>query len=514
MSDISRKDEAPRATWREWWGLGVLTLAVFMLSTDMTVLFLAMPSIAADLAPGATQMLWMIHIGELLAVGFALTMGRLGDSIGRRRLLVIGISVYGLASIIAAFSTEAWMLIATRALLGVATATVMPSTMSLLRNMFFDPKQFSVAIAINLSAFSAGMALGPPMGGLLLDHFWWGAVFLINVPVAIGLLAASPILPEFRNKDSKRMDVVSVLLSSLALVTLIFGLQEMANDGFNMLYAGSVVIGIVLGILFIKRQMNSEDPLLDLRMFRIPVFRFSLIAVTVVIFVMTGADMLFAQHLQAVVGLTPTEAGLLLIIPAILSMVGTLIAPVLTKWLRPAYAMVSGIIVAAVGSLLIVLTVHDAGALILVTGVSLIGFGTGPAVTIASEQIISIVPQERAGTASAMSDVSNGLGGVLSIAFIGSLGMLAYRWSLMDAIPVGVPSEIAHSAMENVGTAVAVSDRFPEMLPAIQSSFTVALQAVYGIATIGLFVLMIIIVWKLRHVRQEGTASAEKKEIV
>ncbi|QQK75566.1 MFS transporter [Salicibibacter cibarius] len=512
MRDISRREELPgAATWREWMGLGALTLAVFMLATDMTVLFLAMPSIAADLTPGATQMLWMIHIGELLAVGFALTMGRLGDSIGRRRLLVIGISVYGLASLMAAFSTEAWMLIATRALLGVATATVMPSTMSLLRNMFFDPKQFSVAIAINLSAFSAGMALGPPMGGLLLDHFWWGAVFLINVPVAIGLLAVSPLLPEYRNKDSKRMDFVSVLLSSFALVALIFGLQEMANDGFNLFYGGSVVTGIAVGFLFIKRQMSTEDPLLDLHMFRIPVFRFSLIAVTVVLLVTTGADMLFAQHLQAVVGLTSTEAGLLLIIPAILSMAGTLIAPALTRWMRPAYAMGYGLLTAVGGALLIMLTVQDTGAIILIIGVSLIGFGVGPAMTIASEQIISSVPQERAGTASAMSDVSSGLGSVLSIAFIGSLGMLVYRWSLMGSIPAGVPPEIAHSAMENVGTAVAVSDRFPEMLPVIQSSFTVALQAIYGIAAIGLFVLMIIIVWKLRYVRQDDKASSKQE---
>ncbi|QDI90712.1 MFS transporter [Salicibibacter halophilus] len=170
-------DAAPGATWREWFGLGALSLAVFMLATDVTVLFLAMPSIAADLTPSATQMLWIIHIGELLTVGFVLTMGRLGDKIGRRRLLIIGISVYGLASLMAAFSTAAWLLIAIRALLGIATATVMPSTMSLLRSMFPEPKQFSVAIAINLSAFSAGMALGPPMGGLLLDYFWWGRYF-------------------------------------------------------------------------------------------------------------------------------------------------------------------------------------------------------------------------------------------------------------------------------------------------------------------------------------------------
>jgi len=496
-------DEMPRATWREWVGLGALTIAVFMLSTDMTVLFLATPSIAADLEPSGTQMLWIIHVGELLAVGFALTMGRLGDNVGRRRLLMIGVSVYGAASFLAAFSTEPWMLIAARALLGVATATVMPSTMSLLRNMFFDPKQFSVAIAINLSAFSAGMALGPPMGGLLLDYFGWGSVFLINVPIALVLLAISPLLPEYRNKDSKRIDFISVLLSSLALVTFIFGLQEIANAGFNMLYAGSVVIGVGAGILFIRRQLKAEDPLLDLSMFRIRIFNFSLIALMIIILVTTGADMFFAQHLQAVVGLTPTEAGLLLIIPALLSMAGTFISPVLTRWIRPAYAMAAGLLAALTGALLILLTIHDAGPLILIIGASLLAFGVGPVMTITGEQLISSVPQERAGSASAMSDVSGGFGSVMSIAFIGSLGILVYRLALVDSLPAGVPSEIADLVMENVGSAVAVSERFPEMLQAIQSSFTVALQAVYGITATGLFVLMMIIMWKFRDIGRE-----------
>ena len=465
---------------------------------------------SADLAPSASQMLWIIHIGELLAVGFVLTMGRLGDKIGRRRLLVFGVTVYGIASLMAAFSTAAWMLIAVRAFLGVAAATVMPSTMSLLRNLFLDPKQFSVAVAIHLSAFSAGAALGPTMGGLLLDHFWWGAVFLINVPVAIVLLATSRLLPEFRNADAKRLDVVSVLLSSLALITLIFGLQEMAHDGFNMLYGGSVVMGIATGGLFIRRQMKSLDPLLDLRMFRIPVFKFSFIALMLILLVTSGAEMLFAQHLQAVVGLSPTEAGFLLIIPALLSMAGTLMSPVLTRWMRQAYAMVSGLFVAAGGALLIMLTAHDAGPLILIIGASLLAFGAGPTLTIASEQIISSVPQERAGSASAMNDVSSGLGYALSIAFIGSLGMYVYRQSLANSIPAGVPSEIVNSAMESIGAAVVAAEGVPKMLQAVQSSFTVAIQTIYGLAAIGLFVLMTIIIWKLRHVRQEDTVPAEK----
>ncbi|WP_152658200.1 MFS transporter [Oceanobacillus sp. CFH 90083] len=504
MDNIDKNtEEAPKATWREWMGLGALSLAAFMLSSDMTILFLAMPSIAADLAPSATQMLWIIHIGELLAVGFVLTMGRLGDKVGRRRLLLIGVTVYGLGSLIAAFSTAAWMLIVVRAFLGIAAATVVPSTMSLLRNMFFNSKQFSVAIAINLSALSAGMALGPPIGGLLLDHFWWGAVFLINVPIAIGLLATSPLLSEYRNKDGKRLDMISVLLSSLGLVTLIFGLQEIANTGFNMLYGGSVVIGIAAGILFVRRQMNSEAPLLDMRMFRVTTFKVSLITLMLILLATGGGEMFFAQYLQAVAGLSPSEAGLLLITPALLSMAGTLISPVLTRWMRPAYAMVLSLLIAVSGALLITLTAHDAGILILIIGASLLAFGRGPTMTIASEQIIYSVPQERAGSASAMTDVSSGLSYALSIAFIGSFGMIVYRGALASSLPYGVSSEVEYKAMESVGAAVAAAEEFLEMLQAVQSSFTVAFQSIYGVATIGLLILVMIIVWKLRHVKKE-----------
>nr|WP_160141631.1 MFS transporter [Salicibibacter halophilus] len=338
-----------------------------------------------------------------------------------------------------------------------------------------------------------------------------GAVFLINVPVAIVLIATSPLLPEYRDKNTKRLDVVSVLLSSFALAILVFGLQEMANNGFDMLYGGSIAIGIALGFLFIKRQRNSEDPLLDLRLFRIPTFSVSLIVVMLTLLATVGTDMLFAQHLQSVLGLSSTEAGLLLIIPALLSMAGTLISPVLMRWMRPAYAMVSGLIVAAGGSLLVVFSVHDAGPVILITGVSLLALGAGPTMTISSEQIMSSVSKERAGTASAMSDVCTGLGSALSIAFIGSIGMLVYRRSLASSIPAEVPSDIANTAMENVGAAVAAADRFPEMLQAIQSSFAVAIQSIYGIATVGLLSIMIIIVWKFRYVRQEDTAFSEEK---
>lgn len=496
----------PRATWREWLGLAALMLPVFMLATDMTGLFLAMPSISADLMPSSTQTLWILHIGEFLTVGFLITMARLADRIGRRRLLAIGVTVYGLASIIAAFSTTVWMLIVARAFLGVAAATITPSAMSLLRNMFPDPKQFSVAIAVNLSAFSAGAALGPPIGGLLVDHFWWGAIFLINAPVALIFLLAVPLLPTYRDSEAGRMDIVSVALSLFALIAVIFGLQEIAERGFHLLYVGTVILGVIVGVLFVRRQLRLQEPLLDLRMFRESAFSVSLLSLLLVLLVNGGAYMLFIQHLQTVLGLSPTHAGLLLMTPAILSIVGTLLAPVLTRWMRPAYAMASGLTVAIGGAVIIILTANTAEAAILITGVSLFMLGVGPVMTIGSELIIAGVPQERAGSASAMQDVGSGLGNAMGIAFLGSLAMIIYRGSLADSIPREVPEEAASTALDSLGAAVAVAGQLPdklgaEMLHAVQSSFSLTIQLSYSISALGLILVALMIMWKLRYIR-------------
>lgn len=516
-SNKTVKEAPARATWREWLGLAALMLPIFMLATDMTGLFLAMPSITADLTPSSTQMLWILHVGEFLTVGFLLTIGRLADRIGRRRLLVIGVAVYGIASTIAAFSTTAWMLIAVRAFLGVAAAMITPSAMSLLRNMFPDPKQFSVAIAVNLSAFSAGAALGPSIGGLLVDHFWWGAVFLINAPAALIFLLGAPLLPTYRDSKAGRPDLISVALSLFAIMTVIFGLQEIAEHGFHVHYVSAVLLGLIVGIVFVRRQLHLQEPLLDLRMFRTSAFSVSLLALLLVLLVNGGAYMLFTQHLQTVLGLSPTQTGLLLVAPAVLSIVGTLLAPVLTRWMRPAYAMASGLTVAVGGAALIVLTANEAGAAILITGVSIFMLGVGPIMTISSELMISSVPKERAGSASAMQDVGTGLGNAVGIAFIGSLAMIIYRGSLANSIPQGVPAEAINTAMGSVGAAIAVAGQLSdtlgaEMLQAIQTSFTFAIQISYAIAALGLIMVAMMVVWKLRHVRNGASEDSDLQD--
>lgn len=504
-----------KATWKEWTGLSVLTIAVFMMATDLSILYLAVPQISADLQASTSGMLWIIHIGELLAVGFALTMGYLGDAIGRRRLLLIGVFVYGVASLLAAFSTAAWMLIGARALLGVATATMMPSTMSLLKIMFKNERQFSLAIAINLSAFSAGMSLGPPLGGMLLEYFWWGAIFLVNVPFAVLLLLTSPVLPEYRNPVPGRLDLRSVILSLSALILLVYGLQEVAENGLAPIYIVLIVLGTILGVLFIRRQKMSARPILDLKLFSIKFFTRSLIILGVMLLVTAGTDMLFAQHLQIILGLSPIEAGLLLVIPALFSTLGTMMSPVLIRWMRPAYAIIFGILFSILGALLIVFTIHDAQVLTLIAGVSLIGFGGGPAMTLTSEKIVASVPQEKAGSASAMSDVGTGLGSALSVAFIGSIGMIIYRFVLSNITSTDVPGEVVEASQENLGTAMVIAEDYPVIIEAIELSFSIAMQSVYGISAIGLVLLSGFVAWKFKDVtvenQEEPTQSAHSR---
>ncbi|RPJ59106.1 MAG: MFS transporter, partial [Acidobacteria bacterium] len=267
----------PVAGRREWIGLAVLALPCMLYSMDLTVLNLAVPSLSADLAPTATQLLWIVDIYGFLVAGALITMGTLGDRIGRRRLLLMGAAAFGVASVLAAFSVSAEMLIVTRALLGLAGATIAPSTLSLIRNMFHDPKQRTAAIGVWITSYSVGAAIGPLVGGVLLQHFWWGSVFLAGVPVMLLLLAVGPVLlPEYRDPAAGRLDLFSAGLSLASVLAVIYGLKRMAEHGPGWLPAVSIVAGLATGAAFVRRQRRLLYPLIDLALFRIPAFRASL----------------------------------------------------------------------------------------------------------------------------------------------------------------------------------------------------------------------------------------------
>ncbi len=314
-----------------------------------------------------------------MVAGFLITMGTLGDRIGRRKLLLIGAAAFGVLSLLAAFSTSAEMLIVSRALLGIAGATLAPSTLSLIFSMFQDPKQRAVAIGVWISAFSAGSAIGPVLGGVLLEQFWWGSVFLLALPVMVLLLVLGPIvLPEYRDPDAGRLDLASAVMSLVAVLAVIFGLKQIAQDGLGLLPIASIVVGLVVGVVWVRRQLTLADPMIDLRLFRIPSFSASLAINFLAIFVAVGYFLFVAQYLQLVVGLSPLEAGLWSVPSAIGFIVGSNLAPRIVRRVRPAYVMGAGLAIAAAGLGVLTQVGGSDGLAIVVAGSVIISLGLAP----------------------------------------------------------------------------------------------------------------------------------------
>jgi DHA2 family multidrug resistance protein-like MFS transporter len=445
----------------------VIALPCVLYSMDLTVLNLAVPRLSADLKPTSAQLLWIVDIYGFLVAGSLITMGTLGDRIGRRRLLMIGAAAFGVASVIAALSTSARMLIATRALLGVAGATLAPSTLSLIRNMFLDPRQRTVAIGIWVTSYSVGAAIGPLLGGILLQYFWWGSVFLIGVPVMLLLLVLGPVLlPEFRDPDAGRLDLISAALSLAAVLSVIYGLKRIAEDGLAWLPVLSMMAGLALGVAFVRRQLTLADPLIDLRLFRSPAFSGSLVIYTLGTFVAFGAYVFIAQYLQLVLGLSPLAAGLWTVPSMMAFVVGSMLVPVIVRRVRPAYLIGAGLVLAAVGFGILTQVAGASGLAVIVVGSVIYSLGTSPVVILTTDLIIGSAPVERAGAASAISETSSELGGALGIAILGSIGTAVYRSVMADGVPRGVSSEVARVAKATLGGAVAVAAGLPAPLGA------------------------------------------------
>jgi DHA2 family multidrug resistance protein-like MFS transporter len=455
----------PRAGRREWIGLAVIALPCMLYSMDLTVLNLAVPHITADLQPTAAQMLWIIDIYGFLVAGSLITMGTLGDRIGRRRLLLIGAAAFGAASVIAAFSTSAGMLIGTRALLGVAGATLAPSTLSLIRNMFLDPHQRTMAIGIWVTSYSVGAAIGPLLGGIVLEYFPWGAVFLLGVPVMALLLVLGPrLLPEFRDPNAGRLDIPSAAQSLVAVLLVIFGLKRIAEDGLGILPILAVAAGFGVGWAFTRRQRSLADPLIDLGLFRVSAFSASLFAYTMSTFVAFGSYVFIAQHLQLVLGLSPLRAGLATV-PSMLAFVaGSLFVPRIARRVRAVHLMSAGMVVAAVGFAILAGADAGSGLASLIVGSVVYSLGISPVVILATDMIVGSAPVERAGAASAISETSSELGGALGIAVLGSVGTAVYRSMMADSSPPGVAPDVLDGARSTLGGAVGAAEASPQPL--------------------------------------------------
>jgi DHA2 family multidrug resistance protein-like MFS transporter len=473
---------------------------------DLTVLHLAVPRLSADLKPSSAQLLWIIDIYGYLVAGSLITMGTLGDRIGRRRLLMIGAAAFGITSLFAAFSTSAEMLIASRALMGVAGATLAPSTLSLIFNMFPDPKQRGIAIGMWMSAFSAGSAIGPVLGGLLLQYFWWGSVFLMAIPVMALLLVLGPrVLPEFRAPDAGRLDLRSAAMSLAAVLAVIYGLKEIAQNGLETLPALSIVAGLSLGVLFVRRQLTLPDPMIDIGLFRVPSFSAALATNVLGIFVAVGYFLFIAQYLQLVLGLSPFEAGLWSVPSAAGFIIGSNVAPRFIHRFRPAYVLGGSLALAAVGLSLLLLVDTTSGLPVLVAASLVISMALSPMFNLTTELIVGSAPPERAGSASGISETGVELGGALGISILGSIGTAIYRGAVANGLPAGIPAEAATVARDTLGGAVAVAQQLPgqmgtALLDVARQAFVQGLHIAAGISGIVAVVAAIVAVMVFRGV--------------
>ena len=474
---------------REWLGLAVLALPTLLVSLDTFVMLLAVPHMATALGASSSEQLWIMDGYGFMVAGFMITFGTLGDRIGRRRLLLSGAAAFGAASLLAAYSTSPEMLIAARALLGVAGAAISPSTLSLISTMFRDPAQRTTAIGLWAGCFTIGAIVGPVVGGVLLEHFWWGSVFLLGVPAMVLLLATGRrLLPEYRDPEaSARIDVPSVLLSLAAILPVIHGLKQLAAHGPSTGRAAFVVAGLAAGAVFVRRQRRIADPLLDLRLFTSRTFTVTLGSMLVYTMLSGGVMVFIAQYFQLVGGLSPLHAGLALVPGMVAATISFQVTPVLARRVRPAVLLAGGLVFSAAGMLAMT---QAGGVALLSIGFAVSAIGSAPLVTMGTTIVIGAVPPQRAGSAAALSQTSNELGYALGIAILGSIVTAVYRAGLPGDVPAAADGGIAAAteAARALGTDAAAS-----LLAAAHDAFTTAVHTAAGITGLvlaGLAVLL------------------------
>lgn len=502
-----------RAGRREWTALAVLALPTLLVSIDVFVLLLALPHLSADLGASATEQLWITDVYGFVLAGVMLTMGTLGDRIGRRRLLLIGATGFAAASVLAAFSVTPAMLIAARALLGVAGATIAPSALALITNLFRDAAQRAQAIGLWLVCFIGGAAVGPLVGGVMLEVYWWGAAFLLGVPAMLVLLLAAPaLLPEYRSPDAGRIDLTSVALSFGAILPTVYGLKELARGEGEVRAALSVLVGLAVGVTFVLRQLRLADPLLDVRMFRDR--RFATAVGGMHLITVTGATMFFVtQHLQLAAGLRPLAAAVLMLPGVAASIAGFLLGPRLARHLPPARVIAVGLLAAA-GGVLIITRSDGAATAPLVVGYALFQLGCAPMVALGTDLAVGTAPPERAGSAAATSEAASELGYALGIAALGSVAAAVYRGSMAGAVPADVPGSAAQAARESLAGASAVADGMDDaaasrLLDAAREAFLAGMDVALLVIAALLLALGVVVLTMLRGLPPVGRPSAE-----
>ncbi len=435
--------------------LVALTLPVLLISMDATILGFAVPRLSEDLQPSSAELLWIIDVYSFVLSGLLITMGNVGDRIGRRRLLLYGAAGFSAASVAAAFAPTTPALILARAGMGVAGATLMPSTLSLIRNIFMDERRRQFAVAVWATMFSVGAVLGPIIGGLLLEHFWWGSVFLVGVPVTVALLVVGPlVIPESRDPDPAPFDVPSSALSMAAVLPLVYGMKTVAERGWASSVVPPVLVGLVAGWAFVRRQRRLPVPMIDIDLFAVPKFRVAITANLLTCFGFAGSAFFLTQYLQLVLGLSPTRAALQLLPGAAAGVISTMAAPAMTRRVGTFTVITSGLAIGAVGFLVLSGLTVDSSLLQVTAALVLIEAGLCAAITVSIDGIMTSVPPEKAGAGASVSETANELGVALGTAVLGSILTAVYRGQLADA-PAAAQETLgaAHQVATDLGGA-------------------------------------------------------------
>lgn len=457
IDDAASTAQTPK---RAWAALAVLMLPVLLIAIDNTVLAFALPMIAEDFRPSAATQLWIVDVYSLVLAALLVAMGGLGDRLGRRRLLLVGATGFAVVSALAAFAPTAEYLVAARAALGVFGAMLMPSTLSLIRNIFTDASARRLAIAIWASCFTAGSTLGPIVGGALLQHFHWGSVFLVAVPILLPLLVLAPrLVPESRDPNPGPLDLTSVMLSFTAMLPFVWAIKTAAHDGPSVVVALAFALGIASGVAFVRRQNRSATPMLDIGLFSYAPFSSSILANFLSIVGLIGFIFFISQHLQLVLGLSPLTAGLVTLPGAVVSMIAGLAVVKAAKHFAPQKLMVFGLVFVAIGFLLILAFRHDLSVAAVIASFVVLELGVGVSQTVSNDTIVASVPAAKAGAASAVSETAYELGAVVGTATLGTIFTAFYRANV--DVPAGLTPQQAGDAAESIGGAVSVAADLP-----------------------------------------------------
>ncbi len=494
---------------REWLGLTLLALPTALLGLDLTLLHLALPVLASDLQASSTQALWIMDSYGFMIAGFLITMGTLGDRIGRRKLLMIGAAVFAIASVAAAFAPTAGFLIAARAALGISAATLMPSTLALIGDLFVEPRQRMLGFGIWTTMFALGMALGPIVGGVMLTFFWWGAAFLIAVPVVVLLLILSPfLLPENRASRSGPIDLTSVALLLAALLPAVYGVKQIAKIGVGPDELGAVAVGILFAVLFIRRQQRLEDPLLDLSLFASKAFSIALVILLFGLVAVGGTMLLVTQYLQLVKGYSPVVAGLWMGPPALAMIIAGIGAPLIARRVRPGFVVAAALVLSAFGYFL--LSQLDGGSnelFLVIAGFSLAYLGLGTIAALGTDLVVGSAPAEKSGSASAMSETVQDLGVSLGIAILGSVSAIVYRQDIASHAPLDLPAKMRDAVNDSLWAAMSnASELPPGLIEQAKSSFVEGLGVASLVSAVVVTVLAVLATVTLRNISSQRDA--------